>query len=204
MSTETPVSPPAAPRKPRSTFERAIVWGGILILLAIVGFEYTAKNAHLETMSRLQDQIHAIESTPPDLKAADFKASHVREMVDGKIPRVENVASRLLVNGGKQVEIYRWFSINPLRPREIFVYYGHGNDPDVLCITSEEEMETVLMQYPELTEAQKEEMVRNANDDPRMAWKKFRNENSTGVDRAPATGLDAGSDETRPAQSLEK
>lgn len=156
MSVNTPATP-SAPPKPRSTVERTLVWGGILILLALVGIEYTSRNAQSIAVDSLMTKLKEFEGKGMDLKTSDVKAA-----VGNKLPRVEDVSGKLLSNGGKRVEIYQWFSINPLKKREMYVYYGVGDDPDVLSVSTEEETESITQLFPDPTPEQKEELLRKA------------------------------------------
>lgn len=166
MSAESPSSPSLpAPRKPRSTVERSLVWGGILLLLIVVVLEYTAKSAQSTAVETLLEQIRQAETTPFDIPAEEIKAAHVKAAVGNMTPRVEHVGAKLLVNGGRRLEVYRWFSINPLKAREMYVYYGHGDDPYVISVSTEEETESIVTQYPQLLPEQIAAMRRAATAD---------------------------------------
>ncbi|MEX0728305.1 MAG: hypothetical protein WEB58_21115 [Planctomycetaceae bacterium] len=141
MSANPEASPSSAqPKsgKPRNPIERVVVWGGILILLVLVGIEYTARSAHTGAYDSLIEKLRTNEQAGNDVKTADVKAA-----VGGKAPRVEDVSGKRLLNGAKRMEVYSWFSLNPLTNREMYVYYGIGEDPDVVSISTEEETETI-------------------------------------------------------------
>jgi hypothetical protein len=142
-------SPRHKPGKSRNPIERLLVWGGILILSVLVGIEYSSSRAQTAAVGALTAKMRTNEQAGTDLKLADVKAA-----VGGKTPRVENVSEKQLRNGAKRLEVYRWFSINPLKPREMYVYYGLGEDPDVLSVSTDEETETV----PPLTELDAEQL----------------------------------------------
>lgn len=157
MSASKPASPTTTPKKPRSPVERAIVWGGILLLLVLCAVEYTSKQAHSNAVESLLKRIKDAEESGADVKSSDVKIA-----VGNKVPRVEDVAGQFLANGGKRLEIYSWFSVSPLKKREMYVYYGAGDDPDVLSVSTEVDNDDGSEKYAPLTEEQKEELKKRA------------------------------------------
>lgn len=142
-------STPRPARKPRNPIERFVVWVGILILLVLVGIEYTSSRSQSAAADNLMAKMRASETGNTDVKAADVKAA-----VNGKTPRVLNVRDKNLKSGARQVEVYNWFTLSPLKRREIYVYYGVGEDPDVLSVTMEEDTDTVVFVEPTPEERQ--------------------------------------------------
>jgi hypothetical protein len=137
MSTGQSSAP--SPAKPRSPIERAIVWGGILVLVVLVAIEFNWKRSHETALSSLLEKIKQDEMANTSLKAADVKA-----IVGERVPRVENLSGRRLVSNAARVEIYSWPTLNMLRKRELYVYYGigEGDDADVIGVTDAEDVET--------------------------------------------------------------
>lgn len=121
MSQSSPpaTSQPAA--KARNPVERAIVWGVIVIGLVAVACEAGPWYQHRKVLDDLKKSIDQAEVSDSSVKKSD-----VATLLGGKQPdRVESLAGRNIANGAKTVEIYKWFTINPGRPRELYVYYGH-------------------------------------------------------------------------------
>lgn len=143
MSANQEKSPASAPRpaaKPRNPIERLVVWGGILILLVLVGIEYASSRSQAAAVAKLTAKMRASETGDADVKAADVKAA-----VNGKTPRVLDVSDKNLKSGSKRAEVYDWFTLSPLKRREMYVYYGVGEDPDVLSVTMEEDKDIVVI-----------------------------------------------------------
>lgn len=186
------------PQKKRNPVERVIVWGVILILLALVGIEYSARRAHSTAVDTLMENLRISEQTGKDTTADDVKAA-----VGGKSPRVEDVSDKGLLNGARRVEIFSWFSLNPLNAREVYVYYGIGDAPVVVSVSTEEETETIAPPT-ELDAIQKEDLkvlreglekgLEDAKNDPsrtqqREVFQKALdglNENESADDASPA------------------
>lgn len=145
---------PAA--KPRSPVERIIVWGVIGILLVLVGFEFTQRSSHLGAYEKCQEKIKATE-----IGDNTFKRKDVMAIIGSKTPaKVEELQGKNISNGAKSVEIFTWPTLNPMAKRELFVYYGHGDDPDVIGVGTESEL-TVEEKFPPLTPEQLEAAKKN-------------------------------------------
>lgn len=153
--------------KPRSPVERGIVWGGIVVLLALVAAEYTAREAHSKAVNGLLAKLKAVDESEEAANSTAFealgvKAADVKAAVGNKLPVVEDVKDRHLANGGKRVEIYRWFTVNLLKPREMYVYYGAGEDADVVTVSIEPDTESSDDLNPALTREQIEQLREKA------------------------------------------
>lgn len=59
MSESQSPTPAAPARKPRSSVERALVWGGILVLLAVVGVQAQARFGYDQSLKRTQGALEA-------------------------------------------------------------------------------------------------------------------------------------------------
>jgi hypothetical protein len=141
MSTENAPTPPVKPVKRRSHIERLIVWGLIAGLLVLVGVEYSAKATHDTAYTGLLERIRSVERGGEGIFAAEVKS-----FVGNKSPRIEDVSGQMLVSNAKRLEVYSWFTIHPARKRELFVYYGHGADPEVVFVGDSLDEDT----YPKL------------------------------------------------------
>lgn len=154
MSTphETPADPAMLAEKPRNPIERLLVWGGILVLLALVGIEYSARRTHSTAVDGLIAKLKKNEQAGSDVTTADVRAA-----VGGKSPRVEDVSANGLRNGARRVEIYSWFSLNPMSQRKMYVYYGIGEPPAVVSVSTTEETEKIAA-ATELDAIQKDDL----------------------------------------------
>ncbi|HTI51108.1 MAG TPA: hypothetical protein VL475_09155 [Planctomycetaceae bacterium] len=160
MSTGNQPAPPSvAPAKTRSPIERAIVWGGILVLLVLVGIEFNWKRAHESALETLLAKVKAADDSDQPLKAADVKA-----FVGGKTPRVEQVADKRLASNARRVEIYTWPTLNFLGERALYVYYGigEGDDAEVLSVTTGPDEETADKFNKPLTKEEEAELMKKA------------------------------------------
>jgi hypothetical protein len=135
------------------------------ILLVLVGIEFNWRSSHLGAYEKCQEKIKATE-----IGDHTFKRKDVAAIIGSKTPaKVEELQGKNISNGAKSVEIYTWPSLNPMSKRELFVYYGHGDDPDVIGVGTESEL-TIEEKFPPLTPEQLEEAKKNAaaNSSPGM------------------------------------
>ena len=154
MAAGTTSTKPAA--KPRSPVERIIVWGVIGVLLVLVAVEFTFRSSHLGAYEACQKKIKATEEGDNSFKHKDVVA-----ILGSKTPtKVEELQGKNIANGAKRVEIYTWPTLNPTSPRELYVYYGHGDDPDVIGVGIVSEL-TVDEAFPPLTKEQIEAASKN-------------------------------------------
>jgi len=131
------VEAPAVKR--RSPVERAVVWGGILILLAVVAVEFTGFTAQRQALDKLTEAMESGLNSGKTLHAAEVRSIVGREPV-----READVVDLNLYSNAKRMEVYRWLSLIPMKPRELFVYYGTGGiggkaDEDVISVTTSED-----------------------------------------------------------------
>lgn len=132
-------APVDSPPKARSPVERAIVHGGILVLLVLVGIESIGYLGQRSALASLTERLEKGDPTGHPLKAADVKALLGREPI-----HVEDVTERNLSINAKRVEVYRWFTLSPIKKRELYVYYGIGTiddpkDTDVINVSTDED-----------------------------------------------------------------
>ena len=71
-----PSNAPAAPAKKRHPIERALVWGGIVVLLAVLGWEFSAREGYNRSMHDLEEAVQKPSETP-------LTAENVRQYVHG-------------------------------------------------------------------------------------------------------------------------
>jgi hypothetical protein len=130
---------PVTVTKRRSPVERAIVWGGILVLLGVVSVEFVGSRAQQGALAKLTETMEAGLNNNKPLREAEVRSILGREP-DSK----EDVSELNLNSNAKRVEIYRWFSLIPMKPRELYVYYGTGGilgveGEDVINVTTSED-----------------------------------------------------------------
>jgi len=129
--------------KPRRPAERALVWGLIAVLLTLTCIETWSRFSYQRAYDFLGHRLevgdeHGVEA----LDAADVQAF----LGSRKPTRTEDYVSarKHLGNGATHLEVYTWFTFNPLHRREMFVYYdafgpARKAQPQVLAIQAVEE-----------------------------------------------------------------
>lgn len=160
MSTGNPsATPTAPPAKNRSPVERVLVWGGILLLVVLVGIEFNWKRAHERTLNALVTKIKDTDGADKTLNSGDIKA-----LVGDMVPRVEQVADKRLASNAVRVEIYNWPTLNFLGERAVYVYYGvgEGDDARVLAVMSSPDDQTVDQFNAPLTKNEEAELMKKA------------------------------------------
>lgn len=158
MTTPPSVTPESPAPKKRSPIERAVVWGGIAILLVVAGMQFLAWNGFRRTLKPLQAAMQKADESEETVTEA-----HVKEMLRGNPtrqesgPRSDSVkignadedadtgdstaapdASELAASGASRIDTYTWKGL--FRSYVLRVYYGidagkHGRE--VLNISAE-------------------------------------------------------------------
>jgi hypothetical protein len=143
MSNSPSASKPAT-TKPRSPVERIVVWGLIALLLVVVGLEASAKFSYQKAIDALEAKIEdSVGGNKTALKEADVKA-----VLGSRQPAsTEDLTGKNIANAARRVDIYKWFTVNPYKPRALFVYYGPGKDPDLIAARIEREL-SIDEKYP--------------------------------------------------------
>lgn len=156
-----------AAAKPRSPVERAIVWGIILVLVALVGVEASSRFSFERIDKALNDKLQATQESDAGMTKKDVDA-----LMEGKVPVTEELKGKDVAIAAHHVDKYTWFSLNPFVKRELFVYYGHklkeGDESDVLLVDTKP-AKTLSEAFPPPTPEQLEEMKKNAGPPPGMA-----------------------------------
>lgn len=130
----------AAARKPRSKLERNLVWGGIAVLLVVLVFElrsYIGFKLAYDALTAAMEAGSGGEETEHTLTEAD-----VRKLLKGREPdRSErlNYADTLT----SRVDTYQWSGL--LRTRSLYVFYGVGDNPDVIRLSVEKEPASITV-----------------------------------------------------------
>src|SRR5258708_1285044 len=132
-----------SPIKRRRPLERALVWTLIAVLAVLASAEtwsrYSFQRAYHFLGNRLE---FGDEHTDEALDAAEVKSF----LSDRKPSRTEDFlsAQKIMSNGATHLEVYSWFTLNPVKRREMFVYYdsfgpAQKEHPQVLSIQAVEE-----------------------------------------------------------------
>jgi hypothetical protein len=149
MPDNPPTAVPAV--KPRNPVEKAIVRGFIGCMLVVVAIEAYFWLQCRSAMAPLLERIQAAENgiDLPPLVEADIKAAV------GSKPPVQSVALEPGTNGygATRVDVYSWFTINPLKKREMYVYYGvplptDRDGPEVVAVQTDGEIPTKVTPRP--------------------------------------------------------
>ncbi len=184
---ESPVDPPvtlpvrAPGKKLRRPLERALVWSLIGVLLLLTYSETWSRYNYQQAFDHLGDRLEEGDEHSP--RALD--ANDVKEFLGDRRPsRTEHYigTGKFLANGATQLEVYSWFTLNPVHRREMFVYYdtrgpAHKIQPQVLSIQAEEEEALPLLSQKE------QEFMERVQKDPR--WQRF--DTLPGMPRSPRT-----------------
>jgi hypothetical protein len=112
--------------KRRHPAERAVVWGLIIALFALAFVETWSRYSYQQAYNFLGNRLQYGDELGSDaLDAADVKSF----LDDRKPSRTEDFTSTgtLMSNGATHLEVYSWYTLNPVHRREMFVYYDvHG------------------------------------------------------------------------------
>ena len=122
-------------------------------MLALTISETWSRFSYQRAYDHLGDQLEGgDERGIAALDAADVKAC----LGDRKPSRTEDFisAGKYIVNGATHLEVYSWYTLNPLHRREMFVYYdAHGPARkvqwQVLSIQAEQEEDRPLLSQKE-------------------------------------------------------
>ena len=118
-------------QKPRSPVERAIVWGGILIMLGIAGVQGYAYLNYSQTIKPIQAAVKESDDTEKVV---------TEEMVKGWVkgqPQYETSApdgTQEMLNA-KRMDVYTWKGV--FRSYVLKVFYGVGDNPEVVSMSAQ-------------------------------------------------------------------
>jgi len=122
-------APPAKP--PRSKVERAIVWGGIGLLLLVVLLEGMSYLSFQRAHGALMGELQKAETTDYRITAAK-----VKEIIGDREPDYSGKAKAIV--GEEQYDLYVYKGL--LKKRHLCVHYGvaarGGEEPEVIEVTS--------------------------------------------------------------------
>jgi hypothetical protein len=126
-----PSQGPAA-KKARNPVERIFVYGVIIALVVLVGFEAYGMFAHTRVVNTLTAQM---ETTETDAKAPDVTEADIKAALGSKQPiRTEEYPSAAGYAKSKKLEVYSWFSLrswfDPTKKRELWVKYAKKGAKD--------------------------------------------------------------------------
>ena len=116
--------------KRRSPLERVIVWGLIVSLLVVVVFEGRSYWGFIRAYRPIVTQLQEADVEGGSLKEAD-----VQMMVGNMVPERQPIHG--ILRTASREDAYVWPGL--IKDRHMFVYYGVGDDPDVLFVTTVKE-----------------------------------------------------------------
>jgi hypothetical protein len=131
------------PVKRRHPLERALVWGLIAALFSLASVETWSRFSYQRAYDHLGHRLEVGD----EQSAEALDAAGVQSFLGGRQPfRTEDFAraGKMISNGATHLEVYSWFTFNPVHRRELFVYYAAsgpaGKDhPQVISIQAVEE-----------------------------------------------------------------
>jgi len=149
---DSPVAVSAAAKtqvKRRRPLERALVWTLIAVLAVLASAETWSRYSFQQAYDHLGNRLEVGDERSVEcLDAADVKAY----LGDRKPSRTEDyiAARKFIVNGATHLEVYSWFTLNPVHRRDMFVYYDAYGPArkaqwQVLSIQAEEEKYVPLL-----------------------------------------------------------
>jgi hypothetical protein len=127
-SRSTPSSK-GTPPPARNPVELILVRGLIVALLVAVAIEGIQWNSHKTAVAALSQKLKAVEDDP---KIPEVNESDVKAILGSKQP-VRTELYPASGGGGpasKKLEVYSWFSLNPLNKRELWIHYGRKGVKD--------------------------------------------------------------------------
>lgn len=160
MTESQPSAPSVKPAaKPRNPVEKALVRGFIGVMLIVVCIEGYSWLQWQRTMAPLLERIRRMENGAdvPPLVENDIKAA-----VGSKpVARSEQLTEVTNGYGASRVDVYSWFTISPVKAREMHVYYRNPNrldksGPEVVAVQTDGEIPTKAAPRP-MTEKEKVE-----------------------------------------------
>lgn len=120
-------APPDIPKKPRSPVERALVWGGIAILLVMLAIQANACLRFSQTKNPLLAAVKESDDTDKVVTEEMVKA-----MIQGKPAHETGAPEGNLDVSAKRMDTYTWKGI--FFSYAIKVYYGVGEPAEVVSI----------------------------------------------------------------------
>ncbi|HEY2252368.1 MAG TPA: VCBS repeat-containing protein, partial [Planctomycetaceae bacterium] len=124
--------PGASPVKRRHPVERALVWTLIAVLFTLAVVETWSRYSYQRAYDFLGHALEVSDEHSPDaLDAAGVRAF----LGDRKPTRTENFTrdEKWMSNGAMHLEVYSWFTFNPIHKRNLFVYYGVSGSAEKVC-----------------------------------------------------------------------
>jgi len=193
MTEDTPGEPAAsetrgtetASIKKYSRAERILVWGGILLLLAVVAIEYRARTGYAETVKAFSDASDEGDEEFP---------MHLAEGLMVMAPSRAHTA----VNGIENTYAYTWLSLFRYGQFQINVVYTSGENPSLLRFwtgSGHDPMTPYMEGDPtEFSREELEEAMRNAMGQQVAVW--VGNDEGEQVSSEPGADSDNSTDQT--------
>jgi len=120
-------TPPDNPKKPRSPVERAVVWGGIAILLGLLAIQANAFMSFSQTKKPLLAAVR--ESDDTDKVVTE---EMVKGMIQGNPAHETGAPEGISDVSAKRMDTYTWKGL--FRSYAIKVFYGVGEPAEVVSV----------------------------------------------------------------------
>lgn len=133
----SPASQGATPaKKGRSPVERAVVWGGILIMVGLVGYQYYANRCYRQSADRLTNVLKQADTDADALNAERLYDSTVKKLLVGN-PKLTEARETKGDPVTSKIETYSWSG--PFKSYSLELQFGKAGTterdaPEVLNI----------------------------------------------------------------------
>lgn len=144
-----------APAKKRSSVERAIVWGGILLLLILVACEFRARQAHKETYNGLMAEMGKSDAsgTPLIKETVDKKITWFMQPLGDSHEINQDPNTKSYISDREEIYTFRGL----VQTHKIYLYYSPKglNDapPEVIEVALEAVEKAVPIDTPQASKA---------------------------------------------------
>lgn len=129
----------------------------VIAAFGLVGMDFKARYDIKCADDALNGRLAQVDkdATTPPVTSVDVKSA-----VGGKTP--DRAEDKVFPNGARRLEVYSWFSLNPVKKRELYVYYGtkgrNENDLQEVIFVQPDDQEVAAVVMPKLTAEQEEEV----------------------------------------------
>lgn len=144
-------------KKPRNPMIQFLGLVFVIAAFGLVGMDFKARydiKCADDALNGRLAQVDKDASSPP-VTSVDVKSA-----VGGKTP--DRAEDKVFPNGARRLEVYSWFSLNPVKKRELYVYYGtkgrnESDLPEVIFVQPDDQA-VAAAEMPKLTAEQEEEL----------------------------------------------
>jgi hypothetical protein len=123
-------------KKTRSPVERAVVWGGILLMVVLVGYQYYVNRCYRQTSDKLNVVLKEADTDADALNAVRLYDTTVKKMLVGNPKLAESRETKMDWTTSK-VDTYTWSG--PFKSYSLELHFGKAGSterdaPEVLNI----------------------------------------------------------------------